>query len=89
VQIAAAELLCRLDRCKKALSVPAEFIQDERDTVVLQAGRSLEMIGAKAAPRQDLRFKIIEKYKGHDGIGKKYKDWYNAMFSRWTMKSAL
>jgi len=74
VQIAAAELLCRLDCCKKALPVLAERIQDERETVALQAGRGLEMIGAKAAPRQGLMFRIIEKYKGNDGIGKKYKD---------------
>jgi len=79
VRFAAAGALCKVNRCKEALSILVEGLQDERPCVVLCAARELQNIGDKACPA----LSAIEQAKGR-GTGGLYE-----MFIRWALEGTI
>jgi uncharacterized sulfatase len=86
VRFAAAGALCKLGRCRTALQVLAEGLEDEREETVLHAAREIEGIGKKARPIVAAIEQARERCKRPDGT---YKNNNHATFIDWALKYAL
>jgi N-sulfoglucosamine sulfohydrolase len=86
VRFTVAGALCRLDLCENALPVLSEGLEDQRETVVLQAAREIQSIGSKAQPIIERIKQAQARCKNPDGS---YKNNNHAMFIDWALKYAL
>lgn len=96
VQIAAAELLCKLGSPKEALPVLKNWITDDRMWLALHAARTVQMIGIEAQPLKQAIQAAIEKLavdpgnrNPHPGSNYVYRDGNFASFTGWALEGAL
>lgn len=96
VQIAAAGLLCKLNRSEKALPVLAKWMNDERLWLALYAARTIQEAGKEALPLVSEIKKTLEKLaiepgnrKPHPGSNYIYRDGNFASFTGWALEGAL
>jgi arylsulfatase A-like enzyme len=96
VQIAAAELLCKLGSPGDALPVLEKWITDDRMWLALYAGRTVQMIGKQAQPMKLSIQAAIDKLatdpgnrQPHPGSNYVYKDGNFASFTGWALEGAL
>ncbi len=87
VRIAAAEALCRLDRCEKSLTVLADGLRDKRLWVSLQAATAVRLIGPNARPILSTVQEVLRGCLG-DASGR-YKDWSYPMFTGFALDQTL
>lgn len=86
VRFTAAGVLCRFGRCERALPVLTAGLNDPRETVVLHAARTLELLGDKARPAVEAMEQARRRYVNADGS---YTNNDHAMFIAWAMKNAV
>jgi N-sulfoglucosamine sulfohydrolase len=96
VQIAAAELLCKLGSPKEALPVLEKWITDDRMWLALYAARTVQMIGKEAQPMKQSIQAAIEKLavdlgnrNPHPGSNYVYRDGNFASFTGWALEGAM
>jgi hypothetical protein len=96
VQIAAAGLLCKLNKPEKALPVLGKWMNDERMWLSLYAARTIQEAGKEALPLVPYIMKTLEKLavepgnrKPHPGATRVYKDGNFASFTGWALEGAL
>jgi N-sulfoglucosamine sulfohydrolase len=96
VQIAAAELLCKLGSPKEALPVLEKWISDDRMWLALYAARTVQMIGKEAQPMKQSIQAAIEKLavdpgkrNPHPGSNYVYRDGNFASFTGWALEGAI
>lgn len=96
VQIAAAELLCKMGKPHEALSILEKYITDDRLWLALYAARTVQMIGKEAQPLKPAIQAAIEKLavdpgnrQPHPGSNYVYKDGNFASFTGWALEGAL
>jgi N-sulfoglucosamine sulfohydrolase len=96
VQIAAAELLCKLGSPKEALPVLEKWIADDRMWLALYAARTVQMIGKEAQPIKQAIQAAIEKLavdpgnrNPHPGSNYVYSDGNFASFTGWALEGAM
>ena len=87
VRIAAAEALCRLDRCEYGPAVLAEALRDRRPWVALQAATAIRLIGDRARPILPVVKEVLRECLG-DASGR-YRDWSYPMFIGFALDQAL
>ena len=88
VQIKAAETLCMLQECREGLDLLADYLDDDRDWLVLQSAISVRQLGDRVEPISDEIYQTRIKYSGDTGQGG-YRDWGYAMFIGFAMDQAL
>lgn len=88
VAILAAEVFCLADLCQPAMNTLRHYLNDERDTVVLQAARSIQTLGEHARPLAVDIAAGITRYAGTQGMGNKYRDMNYAMFISWALEAS-
>jgi len=86
VRFVAAGVLCRLGRREQALAVLTEGLNDPRETVVLHAARTLQLLGDKGCPAVESMERARRRYVNPDGT---YKNNDHAMFIAWALKNAI
>jgi len=86
VRFAAAGALCKLGRCRAALQVLAEGLEDEREETVLHAAREIEGIGKKARPIVTEIEQARARCRQPDGT---YKNNNHATFIDWALRYAM
>ncbi len=86
VRFVAAGVLCRFGRGEQALPVLTAGLNDPRETVVLHAARTLELLGDKACPAVESMERARRRYRNADGS---YKNNDHAMFIAWALKNAV
>ncbi|NLT77152.1 MAG: sulfatase-like hydrolase/transferase [Planctomycetes bacterium] len=86
VRFVAAGVLCRLGRGERALPVLTAGLNDPRETVVLHAARTLELLGDKARPAVESMERARRRYVKPDGS---YTNNDHAMFIAWALKNAV
>jgi arylsulfatase A-like enzyme len=96
VQIAAAGLLCKLNKPGKALPVLGKWMNDERMWLALYAARTIQEAGKEALPLVPEIKKTLEKLtvepgnkKPHAGSTRIYRDGNFASFTGWALEGAL
>ena len=89
VQINAAEALCRAGEYPEAVATLEKWLEDERPWLVLQAARSVQLIGEDARPLIPVMYKVLENNLGESGSARKYKDFNYAAFTSWALEWAL
>lgn len=87
VQIKVAETLCMLKQCQDSLEMIAEYLNDDREWIALQAAISVRQLGHRVDPIADEIRQIRIKYSGEAGAS--YRDWGYAMFIGFAMDEAL
>jgi len=96
VKIKAAETLCMLGQCNDALNLLAEYMDDERGWIALQAAISVRQLGKRVEPILDQIHEIRQKnsgdvgarYSGDTGYDG-YQDAYYSMFIGFAMDQIL
>ncbi len=96
VKIKAAETLCMLGQCNDALNLLAEYMDDDRGWIALQAAISVRQLGKRVEPILDQIHEIRQKnsgdvgaqYSGDTGYGG-YQDAYYSMFIGFAMDQVL
>ena len=86
VRFAAAGALCKLGRCRAALKVLADGLEDEREETVLHAAREIELIGERARPIVAQIEQARARCRLPDGA---YKNNDHATFIDWALKYAM
>ena len=96
VQIAAAGLLCKLNKPENALPVLGKWINDERLWLALYAARTIQEAGKTALPlapeiQKTLAGLSVEpgNKKPHAGATRVYRDGNFASFTGWAIEGAL
>ena len=96
VQIAAAELLCKLGEPDEALPVLTKWVNDERMWLALYAARTIQEIGGEARPIIPDIKRVLDKLffdpgdrKPHPGSTRIYRDGNFASFTGWALEGAL
>ena len=96
VQIASAELLCKLGFPEDALPVLEKWIMDDRLWLALYAARTVQMIGKEAGPIEPAIRATIKKLavdpgnrQPHPGSNYVYRDGNFASFTGWALEGAL
>ena len=96
VQIAAARLLCKLNKPENALSVLGKWMNDERMWLALYAARTIQEAGKNALPlapeiQKTLAALLVEpgNRKPHAGATRVYRDGNFASFTGWALEGAL
>lgn len=96
VQIAAAGLLCKLNKPENALSVLGKWMNDERMWLALYAARTIQEAGKNALPlapeiQKTLAALLVEpgNRKPHAGATRVYRDGNFASFTGWALEGAL
>jgi hypothetical protein len=96
VQIAAAELLCKMGKPKGTLPVLEKYITDNRPWLALYAASTVHMIGKEAQPMKQAIKAAIEKLSvdpgnrtPHPGSNYVYRDGNFASFTGWALEGAL
>ncbi len=88
VQITAAETLCFLGHCSDPLDILAEYLQDDREWLALQAAISVRELGDRVAPIEDVIRETRLAYSGDRG-SRGYSSWGYPMFIGFAMDQAL
>jgi N-sulfoglucosamine sulfohydrolase len=88
VQIKAAETLCMLEECREGLNLLAEYLDDDREWLALQAAISVRQLGERVEPIADEIYQTRIKYSGDSG-SRGYRDWGYSMFIGFAMDQAL
>lgn len=86
VRFVAAGVLCRFGRGERALPVLTAGLNDPRETVVLHAARTLELLGDKACPAVESMEQARRRYVKPDGS---YTNNDHAMFIAWALTNAI
>ncbi len=86
VRFTAAGVLCRFGRGERALPVLTAGLSDPRETVVLHAARTLELLGDKACPAVESMEQARRRYVKPDGS---YTNNDHAMFIAWALTNAI
>ena len=86
VRFTAAGVLCRFDRRERALPVLTAGLNDPRETVVLHAARTLELLGDRACPVVESMEQARRRYVNADGS---YTNNDHAMFIAWASQNAV
>jgi N-sulfoglucosamine sulfohydrolase len=96
IQIAAAELLCKLGEPNEALAVLTKWVNDERMWLALYAARAIQEIGGEARPIIPDIKRVLDKLsvdpgdrKPHPGSTRIYRDGNFASFTGWALEGAL
>jgi hypothetical protein len=88
-QIAAAEALCKVGICDKAIPVLQKWVEDDRPWLALYAARTIQLIGDKSCSLVPFIYKVLDKNLGEPGAKLKYKDFNFAAFTSWALEVAL
>lgn len=88
VQIKAAETLCMLQECREGLNLLADYLDDDRDWLALQAAISVRQLGNRVEPIADEIYQTRVKYSGDVG-SRGYTSWSYPMFIGFAMDQAL
>ena len=88
VQIKAAETLCMLGECRDALNLLANYLDDDREWMALQAAISVRQLGERVEPIAEEIRKTRIKYTGDVGRGG-YTSWSYPMFIGFAVDQAL
>ena len=88
VQIKAAETLCMLQECSEGLDLLADYLNDDRDWLALQAAISVRQLGSRVEPIADEIYQTRVKYSGDVG-SRGYTSWSYPMFIGFAMDQAL
>jgi N-sulfoglucosamine sulfohydrolase len=88
-QIAAAEALCKVGICDKAIPVLQKWVEDDRPWLALYAARTIQLIGDKSCSLVPVIYKVLDKNLGEPGARLKYKDFNFAAFTSWALEVAL
>lgn len=86
VRFTAAGVLCRFGGGERALPVLTAGLNDPRETVVLHAARTLELLGEQARPVAAPMEQARRRFTNPDGS---YKNNDHAMFIAWALENAL
>ena len=86
VRFTAAGVLCRSGRGERALPVLTAGLSNPRETVVLHAARTLELLGDKACPAVESMEQARRRYVKSDGS---YTNNDHAMFIAWALTNAI
>ncbi|HSO88980.1 MAG TPA: HEAT repeat domain-containing protein, partial [Draconibacterium sp.] len=96
VQIAAAGLLCKLNKPEKALPVLEKWMNDEQLWLALYAARTIQEAGKTSLPlapeiQKTLAGLSVEpgSKKPHTGATRVYRDGNFASFTGWALEGAL
>ena len=88
VQIKAAETLCMLQECYEGLNLLADYLDDDRDWLALQAAISVRQLGDRVEPIAEAIRQTRIKYTGDVG-SRGYTSWSYPMFIGFAMDQAL
>lgn len=96
VQIKAAETICMLGQCNKALDLLADYLDDERGWIALQSAISIRQLGERVEPileqvhqiRKNNTGDVGARYSGDTGYGG-YSDAYYSMFIGFAMDQII
>ncbi len=86
VRFVAAGVLCRFGRREQGLAVLTAGLNDPRETVVLHAARTLQLLGDRACPAVESMERARRRYMNADGS---YKNNDHAMFIAWALTNAM
>jgi len=86
VRFVAADVLCRFGRREQALAVLTAGLNDSRETVVLHAARTLQLLGDRARPAVESMERTRRRYMNPDGS---FKNNDHAMFIAWALTNAM
>ena len=88
VGVAAAHALCRLGDCAKGLPTLEQWLDDERLTTKLYAGRTLQLIGDAACPAAPKMRTTVESLRD-PSQNSGYQDFNYSAFTGWALEVAL
>jgi len=88
VQIKAAETLCMLEQCSEGLSVLADYLEDDREWLVLQAAISVRQLGGRVEEIVETIHNTRRKFSGSIG-SRGYVNWSYPMFIGFALDQAL